>query len=88
MSSRRLAASLCDLGILDGDNAYYQITEIPQLLVFGVDVQEVTELPTCLAAILFYCMVPREKSRKLYCFAVYWGVELGSPSFISWFSSK
>lgn len=26
-----------------------------------------------------------EKAGKLYCFAVYWDVELGSPTFISWF---
>lgn len=41
------------------------ITSLPaaalQLLVFGVDALEATELPSCLAAILFYLMEPRGK---------------------------
>lgn len=58
-----------------------------QLLVIGVNALEATELPSCLAAELFYLMEPRGKLiiYYYYCFAVYWDVELGIPSFISWF---
>lgn len=64
LSSRILTASPCELGFLDSDSSHYQIAEILQLLVFGMDAQEVTGLPSCPAAILFYCMEPCGKSRK------------------------